>query len=87
MTGETELMKAAGGDFNLTLIAFLIIAIVALIVYLVYWITNTSMKQSEKNNERLVEKICTLINCLNSHDERAREIGKEVSAIKQEVCK
>ncbi len=87
MTGETELVKAAGGDFNLTLIAFLIIAIVALFVYLVYWITQTSMKQSEKNTEKLVDKICELITCLNGHDERAREIGRDVCEIKREICK
>lgn len=87
MTGETELVKAAGGDFNLTLIAFFVIAFMALFGYMVYWITQTSMKQSEKNNEKLVAKICELITCLNDHDERARCIAQDVTAIKDKVCR
>ncbi len=74
MAGETELVKAAGGDFNLTLIAFLVIAFVGLFVYLIHWITSSSLKQSDRNNAALVEKLSDLIECFNNHDQRMRDL-------------
>jgi len=74
MVGETELVKAAGGDFNLTLIAFLVIAIVCLFIYLIHWITSSSLKQSDSNNAALVQKLAELIKCFNDHDQRMRDL-------------
>lgn len=86
------LVDAAGGDFFLTLLSFLIIFIVGVCGYMVYQMP----KNWEKSTDRVVEKICEvikiqtdmqraqteLISCYQKHDIQAKEIKADVSEAK-----
>jgi uncharacterized protein HemX len=85
MVGETELVKAAQGDFFLTLLAFLVIALVAGFFYFM----RSVMDQNTKNNDRLIDRMDKLVTAvtnyqtqtvsifcekLEKHDDQAKEI-------------
>jgi flagellar basal body-associated protein FliL len=62
MVGETELVKAAQGDFFLTLMAFLVIALVAGFFYFM----RSVMDQNTKNNDRLIDRMDQLVTAVTT---------------------
>lgn len=62
MPGEAELIKAAQGDFFLTLMAFLVIAIVAGFFYFMRGV----MESNTKNNELLIDRMDKLVNAVTN---------------------
>lgn len=68
MAGEDALLKAASGDFEKTVIAVMLLFMIALVWYLVYKIPKTweeSQKaisaEWEKSTDRIVAKICQVV--------------------------
>ncbi len=94
MPGEADLIRSAGGDFALTLIAVLIIAIIAGFFYMMRFI----MESNTKNNALIIERLDKILDkvtqsqketaaifCekLKEHDEQAKAIltlAKDVKA-------
>ena len=85
MVGETELIRSAGGDFFLTLIAFLIIALVLGFFYFMKCVLDQSQKRDEEFLKKFDKLILTItdyqsktvsIFCekLEKHDDQAKVI-------------
>ena len=70
MPGETELIRAANGDFFLTLLAFLVIALVAGFFYFMKEV----MGQNTKNNERLIDRMDKLVTAVTEYQQQTRDL-------------
>ena len=85
VVGEEELIKAAGGDFNLVLLAIFVIAILGGFFYMMRFI----MESNTKNNALIIERLDRILDkvtqsqketaaifCekLHEHDEQAKVI-------------
>lgn len=87
MAGEDALLRAASGDFEKTVIAVMLIFMIALVWYLVYKIPKTweeSQKaisaEWEKSTDRIVAKICQVVTTqekiLNKQDDLEKAYEK-----------
>ena len=94
VVGEDELIKAAGGDFNLVLLAVLVVSILGGFFYMMRFI----MESNTKNNALIIERLDRILDkvtqsqketaaifCekLKEHDEQAKvilELAKDVKS-------
>jgi len=70
MTGETELIASAGGNFGLTLIAVLIIAIVGAFFYMMRFV----MDQNTKNNALIIERLDKIVEKVSEYQKTTAEV-------------
>lgn len=87
MVGEAELIKSAQGDFFLTLVAFLIIALVLGFFFFMKLILDQNAKRDDQMISRMDQLVASVTNyqdktvstfCekLEKHDDQAKEILK-----------
>ena len=96
VVGEGELIKAAGGDFNLVLLAVLVVSILGGFFYMMRFI----MESNTKNNALIIERLDRILDkvtqsqketaaifCekLKEHDEQAKEILKLAEGVKSDL--
>lgn len=81
MVGETELIRSANGDFFLTLLAFLVIAIVMGFFYLMKKVMDSNTEHNEQIQKRMDELIRAVAKIpevfyerLEKHDDQAKVI-------------
>lgn len=88
MVGEDALFDAAGGDFNLVLIAVLVFSLIGAFI----WALKLIIAQNQRFQDNILSKMNDIVQALkdykcdtekkfDEHDKQAERIGKDVSEI------
>lgn len=89
MALEDALIESTGGDFQLTVIAVLLMFILGLCGYIVRWVMTTITQQMKEDREAMCDRMTQLINTFENvfkaHDDQAKKILETDSRIETKL--